>query len=104
MSGQGMETEHCVSRRMNQMLGDYQLREAAGFYWLIDMKQSGKEWHRPLRLNETGALLFTGLSQGHSPEELAGELAAKYELTQEEMQADVNAFLSQLAANGITFP
>ncbi|MCI7131274.1 MAG: PqqD family protein [Lachnospiraceae bacterium] len=88
---------------MNRMFGDYQLREAAGYYWLIDMRQSGKEWRQPLRLNETGALLLVGFYEGRTPEELAGELAEHYELPPEEMKADVDAFLAQLATNGMTF-
>lgn len=88
---------------MNRMLGDYQLREAAGFYWLIDMKQSGGTWRQPLRLNETGALLVQGVFDGKTPEELTEGLAESYELSSEEMRGDVDAFLAQLDANGITF-
>lgn len=92
-----------MGRIMNQMFGDYQLREAAGFYWLIDMKQSGETWRPPLQLNETGALLFAGIYDGRTKEELAGELAERYQLPMEEMEADVEAFLTQLTANGISF-
>lgn len=92
-----------AGRMMNQMFGDYQLREAAGSYWLIDMKQAGKEWRQPLRLNETGALLLKGVYEGRTPEKLAEELAACYGLPLEEMKEDVDAFLAQLDANGIDF-
>ena len=88
---------------MNQMFGDYQLREAAGFYWLIDMKQDGKKWRQPLRLNETGALLLQGVYEGQTPEELAEELAKCYGLPITEMRGDVDAFLAQLEKNGISF-
>ena len=93
----------CIGRIMNRMFGDYQLREAAGFYWLIDMKQSGKEWKQPLRLNETGAFLLQGVYEGRTPEELADELSERYELPTEEMQKDVHAFLAQLSENGVIF-
>lgn len=88
---------------MNRMFGDYQLREAGGFYWLINMSQSGKEYMQPLRLNETGAMLLTGYYEGRTAGELACELSERYELPVEEMKKDVDAFLVQLAANGISF-
>ena len=88
---------------MGRMFGDYQLREAGGFYWLIDMSQSGKEYRQPLRLNETGALLLTGCYEGKTAKELAGELSERYGLPVEEMKKDVDVFLAQLVANGISF-
>ena len=36
---------------MNEMLGNYQLRETAGTFWLIDMAQSGEDFVVPLQLN-----------------------------------------------------
>ena len=88
---------------MNQMFGDYQLREAAGCYWLIDMSQSGRTWQQPLRLNETGAFLLQGVYEGKTREKLAAALAAHYEMDAEELQEDVDAFLAQLKAHQITF-
>ena len=49
---------------MNEMLGNYQLREAAGTFWLIDMAQSGEDFVVPLQLNETGAALAGALYRG----------------------------------------
>ena len=88
---------------MGRMFGDYQLREAGGFYWLIDMRQSGKTWKQPLRLNETGAFLLQGVYEGNTREELAAALAAHYEMAAEELQEDVDAFLAQLDMHQITF-
>lgn len=90
-------------RIMDQMFGDYQLREAAGCYWLIDMRQSGRTWKQPLRLNETGAFLLQGVYEGNTREELAAALAAHYEMAAEELQEDVDAFLAQLDMHQITF-
>ena len=88
---------------MGRMYGDYQLREAGGFYWLINMSQSGKDYRQPLRLNETGALLLTGCYEGKTAEKMACELSECYGLPVEEMKKDVDAFLAQLVANGVVF-
>ncbi len=86
---------------MNRMIGGYQLREAAGVYWLIDMEQSGREWIRPIRLNETGAKLVIGLGEGRLPAELARDLAAEYGCGEEEALRDTDEFCAMLAAHGI---
>lgn len=36
----------------------YQLRCAAGKYWLLDMEQDGEPYRPPLMLNESGAYIF----------------------------------------------
>jgi hypothetical protein len=91
-------------RRMNQMFGTWQLREAAGFYWLLDMAQSGKDWRKPLRLNETGVLLLTHLAAGESEDALTELLMERYGLPREEAGADVQGFRKELEVHGITFP
>ena len=84
---------------MNQMYGKYQLREAAGFWWLIDMTQTGEDFAAPLQLNETGAMLFRGLCEALDED----RLASGYGLLVREAREDVAAFAAQLAANGIRF-
>jgi hypothetical protein len=86
------------------MYGTYQLREAAGFYWLVNMEQSGKDWQVPLRLNETGVMLLEHLAAGETEDALAEYLAGYYELPVEQARADVQSFLKELAAKGMKFP
>ena len=35
----------------------YQLRHAAGRYWLLDMQQEGLVYHKPIELNECAAFI-----------------------------------------------
>ena len=88
---------------MSERYGDYQLREAAGFWWLIDMAQTGEDFRMPLRLNGTGAQLFRELSAGCGEAELAERMAPEYGIEKEELRRDIAAFAAQLAANGIRF-
>ncbi len=88
---------------MNEMYGNYQLREAAGSWWLIDMAQTGEDFRMPLRLNETGALFFRELYAGCGEKELARRLAPEYGIEEEELREDIAAFAAQLVANGIRF-
>lgn len=44
----------------------YQLRCAAGKYWLLDMEQDGETYRPPLMLNESGAYIFRQYMAGNT--------------------------------------
>ena len=83
--------------------GRYQLRYAAGLYWLIDMEQSGEAYIRPVPLNEGGAKLWRMIAGGASLEEICGQLCAEYEISMEEARSDTRDFLQQLQTMHIEF-
>lgn len=78
--------------------GDYQLRYAAGMYWLLNTKQRGFHYIRPLSFNECGADLWRMLSQGADQTEIVDRLCDEYALSREEALRDVEDFLKQLDA------
>ncbi len=78
--------------------GDYQLRYAAGMYWLLNTKQRGLHYIRPLSLNECGAHLWQMLSAGADKPELVNSLCAEYGLERAEALSDVEDFIKQLNA------
>lgn len=79
----------------------YQLRYAAGLYWLLDMEQSGLEYKKPFCMNETGAEIWKGLSSGESVEAIAERLGAGNTVSREEITNDVLEYRKQLIALGI---
>lgn len=82
-------------------MGNYQLRKAAGIYWLIDMEQSGMDYHRPIPMNETGALIWKQACEGKTADAIAKALADCYSIPEEETLVDVQQFFDLLAAKGI---
>lgn len=74
----------------------YQLRKAAGTYWLLDMAQSGPAYKKPVPLNESGARIWQMLEKGKKPEQIAEIFAKDYGITCEEASADVHQFMKQL--------
>lgn len=79
----------------------YQLRKAAGTYWLLDMSQTGPAYTRPVPLNESGAKIWQMLENGKSPEQMAEIFAGDYDITYEEAVSDIRQFLKQLERQGI---
>lgn len=74
----------------------YQLRKAAGLYWLLDMEQEGKEGKKPIVLNECGAFIWNQYLKMHTKEEIVKMLCQAYGATEEEVRADVTAFMKEL--------
>jgi hypothetical protein len=52
-------------------------------------------------LNPVGIRIFGLLDGSHSVEEIAGLVAAEYDVAEPEAQADVSAFVGELAAHGM---
>lgn len=75
---------------------DYQLRYAAGMYWLLNVKQRGFDYIRPLCLNESGAYLWQMLCEGMDKMKIADRLCNEFGLECEEALKDVEDFLEQL--------
>ena len=81
----------------------FQLRHAAGLYWLLDMEQSDASYISPLPLNEGGAQILQMLAGGMSEDEVSGQLCEKYGIPPEEAQKDVHDFVMQLKAKKFDF-
>lgn len=74
----------------------YQLRKAAGLYWLLDMEQDGKERKKPIVMNECGAFIWNQYLKMHTKEEIVKMLCQAYEVSEEEAGADVTAFMEEI--------
>lgn len=79
----------------------YSLRKAAGLYWLLDMKQSGIPYKRPMSLNEIGAQIWDLLEREYTLTAICREIAAEYNAEEEEIEKDVLEFVNQLKAYGV---
>jgi len=75
----------------------YQLRKAAGLYWLIDMEQ-GRE---KTAFNETGAFIWQQYGRLGSKQAVAEEISREFGVPPGEALEDVSRFLSQLKQAGI---
>ena len=80
----------------------YQLRCAAGEYWLLDMEQQGNVYRKPFMMNAVGAFIWKQLEEGSTREKIAMLLSDEYGVDREEALADIKQFCGQLAAEGIT--
>ena len=78
----------------------YQVRKAAGLYWILKMDQVGQAYVEPLPVNQVGADIFGLLQEGNTSQEIAKELSLKYGAPEDVIEEDVLAFLEQLKERG----
>lgn len=80
----------------------YQLRKAAGSYWLLDMEQPGLLYKPPVPLNESGADIWRLLAdEGKGPEQIAEIFAQEYGMAVQDALLDIRQFMQQLRKQGI---
>lgn len=86
--------------RENNYVG-YQLRHAAGQYWLLDMNQSGVPYKPPLSMNDIGAEIWGMMVDGLSGEQIVLQLSSEFEAEPEEIRQDVAGFQKSLETYGV---
>lgn len=74
----------------------FQIRQAAGEYWLLDMQQDGRNYKRPIRLNQMGAEVVRLLLEQKSTREIAAILSEKYGEARETVENDIAMFVHQI--------
>ncbi len=79
----------------------YQLRKAAGAYWLLDMEQSGAHSAEQATLNESGAFIWEQYAHFKSDVAVAEALSREFGISVEESLTDVRQFLEQLREQGL---
>lgn len=91
-----------MTKLQEHSLPRYQLRQAAGSYWILDMWQEGLYYKKPLAINEVGADIWKMLEQQKTNEDIASFLCGKYHAAPEEIMADIVQFREKLLGYGIS--
>lgn len=79
----------------------YQLRSAAGLYWILDMEQEGVPYRKPLPINEIGAGIWKMMEQGMEQTEIADAMCREYKVERETVLQDIVQFRKSLREYGI---
>ena len=79
----------------------YQLRKAAGLYWLVDMEQSGVGRQEQIVLNESGAYIWKQYRLLQSETAVAEVLSREFGISVQEGLTDIRQFFQQLKEQGL---
>lgn len=91
-----------MCEKQQKSIFEYQLRTAAGKFWLIHMEQRGIPYERPLQLNSIGAEMWKLFCKEMNSEQVATILAREYQMEINEVREDVRRFCQQLRGYGIS--
>jgi hypothetical protein len=76
-------------------------REIAGQSVVIAVGAASKIFNGIIKLNETGKVIWTKLSEGVSKEETVDAILAEYEIDRATVEADYDNFVNTLVKAGI---
>lgn len=79
---------------------EFVLRQVADTWVVMPLGQTSVDFSGMLTLNETGAILWQALENGGDRLALAKALTNEYDVTEEEVLADVDAFIAKLQEIG----
>jgi len=82
-------------------MSDYQLRYAAGKFFLLYMKQKGIPYEKPLQLNGIAAELWDLFRTGSTEEQAVAVMVQKYGVSSEQIREDMRLFCRQMNELGI---
>ena len=90
-----------MTKTIKKLKERYQLRHAAGRFYLLDMMQTGKLYKRPMEMNEIGAEIWQMLTEGYTTEQMVQRLTGEYDADESEIRQDVLAFKKGLLTYGV---
>ena len=76
------------------------LREIAGQAVVIATGAASKEFRGMIKLNSTGKLIWQGLMDGLSEEEISQKIVDTYEVDKDRAKADVKQMLNKMKEHG----
>lgn len=71
------------------------MREVAGVGVVIATGEASKAFHGMIKLNDTGQLIWRGLEEDLSVDEIVRRMASTYDVDPETARADVEEFLAK---------
>ena len=79
---------------------NFVLRQVAGTWVVLPLGAETVNFSGMLQLNDSGAMLWRVLEQGGDKGALVEALLGEYDVTREQAEADVDAFLDKLTQAG----
>ena len=76
------------------------LRRVADQYVVIATGEASKDFHGMIKLNQTGADIWNGITEGKTKEQIAEELSAIYGIEVETANKDVDALVQKMKESG----
>lgn len=80
------------------------LRDVVGQTMVIATGEASKDFHGMIRLNETGKIIWLGIANGQTADQIAHGLTKTFLVDREQALHDVLAMIAQMEKAGILCP
>ena len=80
---------------------DIAIQEVADKFVAVAKNGETEEVEKVFTLNETGVIILRALMEGADTPAIVSQLLAEYDVTPQEAETEVNAFIDRLKENGI---
>lgn len=80
---------------------EFSIQEIADKFVAVAKNTETQTVEKVFNLNRTGALILKALQDGEDVPAIVSRLLAQYDVQQQEAEAEVNAFIEMLVANGL---
>ena len=80
---------------------DIAIQEVADKFVAVAKNSETEEVEKVFALNETGVIILRALTDGADTPAIVTQLLAEYDVTPQEAETEVNAFIDMLKENGI---
>jgi len=77
------------------------LRKVGDSSVVITVGEAAKNFKGMIKLNETGAFIWSLISDNKTVDEIASAMTEEYEITKEQAKADAEAFINKLKENNV---
>lgn len=76
------------------------MRDVAGQTVIIATGEASKAFQGMIRVNETGKLVWNGLGEGLTEDQIADKVTSEFEVDRATALKDVQSFIDQMRTNG----
>lgn len=90
-----------MEEKTMKLKNGFVLREVAGQIMVVATGEASKDFHGMIRLNETGKLVWEGIAEGKTADEIAEGMTKIFSVDRERALADVKALIAKMEAAGI---
>ena len=85
----------------SKLKGEFVLREIMGEMIAIPVGKAALDFNGMICLNDTGRIVFAGLRDQKTKEQILEEILESFDVSREEATADMEAFLLRMEESGL---
>lgn len=89
-----------MGAKIGRVKSGFVMRDVAGQTVIIATGEASRTFQGMIRVNETGKLVWQGLTDGKDVDQIVDDVTAAFDVDRATAAADVNAFIGEMRGHG----